>query len=104
MTMLATHGINKKTGKKGMLDWDLPLFRLRTGNCLRKVIVNQLLKNVFEPLLLPGEYVLGHSFRAGLVSHLEGWGFSEQEIKGQGRWKSNAWKIYCSLPPQRNIC
>ena len=103
LKMLANHGTDKKTGKKGMLDGNLPVFRLSSGNCLRKSRMNKLLKEIFAPLLLPGEYILGHSFRAGLVSHMKGWGFSEQEIMGQGRWKSEAWRVYCSLPPQTNF-
>ena len=103
LKMLANHGINKKSGRKGMLEGNVPVFRLSSGNCLMKARMNKVLREIFEPLLLPGEYILGHSFRAGLVSHMRGWGFTEQEIMGQGRWKSEAWQIYCSLPPKANF-
>ena len=36
----------------------------------------------------------GHSFRSGLSSMLEKLGFSEQQIKDWGRWKSDAYRRY----------
>ena len=89
--------------KHDMLASDKPLFRLSSRNCLTKTYMNKLLKEAFQPLLLPHESVLGHSFRAGLSSHLKAWGFSEADIMGQGRWQSEAYIRYCRLPTQRKF-
>ena len=48
LKMLSNHGISKKTGKTGMLEGDVPVFRLSSGNCLTKTRMNKVLKEIFD--------------------------------------------------------
>ena len=52
------------------------------------------LLNNYPELDNPRDLFSGHSFRAGLATILSVLGFSEEEIKGWGRWKSEAYIRY----------
>ena len=40
-------------------------------------------------------FVSTHSFRGGMVSVMYRLGYTEEQIKLQGRWASDAYKSYC---------
>ena len=84
--------------KAGLNNPSSPFFVVETGAFIYYDGLNKLLRRAFEPLLDKGDKITNHSFRAGLVSHMREWGFSELEIKMQGRWTSSAWELYCKLP------
>jgi hypothetical protein len=50
-----------------------------------------------------GQVVRSHSFRAGVPSTLARLGASAEQIKGVGRWNSDAWKVYCRLGRTRRM-
>ena len=60
---------------------------------------NQFNKNIKSVLGKVIDYkenkYLSHSFRAGLASMMAESGYSDEEIKRQGRWHSKAFQLYC---------
>jgi len=76
-----------------------PLFREEDGTPLTGKKLNKVLKTLLEDNI---DYKIGkiqtHSFRIGLASTLGARGFSEEEIKKAGRWKSGAYETYTRLP------
>ena len=73
-----------------------PVFRTPEGKCFTGAQFNEDLK------LLLGKYVnydknkfLSHSFRAGMASMMALAGYGDEEIMRQGRWNSQAFKLYC---------
>lgn len=87
--------------ERGWQDPVKPLFRRDNGMCITRDHLNKFLKNKLSPLLASDDLVSCHSFRAGISSHMTGWGFSSDEIMGQGRWSSSSWELYCKLPLTR---
>ena len=77
-----------------------PFFRQESGANYTKQQFNKdikfLLKN--DVSYDEGDKITAHSFRAAISSHMDQWGFLPEEIKGWGRWSSNAYKLYCKLP------
>ena len=77
-----------------------PIFRQESGSNYTKNQFNKdiklLLKN--DVNYEEGEKITSHSFRAAISSHMDQWGFREDEVKGWGRWSSGAYKLYCKLP------
>ena len=73
------------------------MFLHEDGSIYSKLELNAdltfLLSN-FPELDNPRDQFSGHSFRAGLSTILSVLGFSEEEIKGWGRWKSEAYIRY----------
>ena len=95
--------------KRG-LDSSKPVFRFESGRCLNGATFNKELKSFL------GSYIdydkrrfLSHSFRAGRASMMASAGYRDEEIIRQGRWNSNAFKVYCKtgranrLKEQRDI-
>lgn len=82
--------------KRIVTDWDesLPLFRIG------KVFLTQKQFNCDLRLLLSEHFdyaaksVSSHSFRAGISTAMARCGFSDEEIKLQGRWSSDAFSRY----------
>ena len=73
-----------------------PVFRMTDGKCFTGALFNTHLKQLL------GKYVnydknkfLSHSFRAGLASMMASSGYEDSIIMRQGRWNSQAFKIYC---------
>ena len=54
---------------------------------------NEDLKRLLSPYIKYGK-VSGHSFRAGLATLMAAKGFREEDIRGIGRWTSEAWLKY----------
>ena len=79
---------------------NLPFFRQETGGNYYKNLFNKDLKSLLKnDVDYDGQdKITAHSFRAAIPSHMAQWGFGEQDIKGWGRWNSQAYKKYCKLP------
>ena len=71
-----------------------PLFMLRDTSYLTRTNVQNLLRNSL-PFV---ENVSSHSFRRGGASFLNQAGLPHELIQIFGRWKSEAYKLYISLP------
>ena len=72
---------------------DRYLFTLM-GNQLTSYQYNHILKQGIVLIGLPPERYSSHSFRIGAATMASQNGFSEEEIKEMGRWKSSAFQIY----------
>ena len=80
-------------------DPDLPMFRKESGANYTKNDFNKDLRDMFKnDMNYEKEGIWAHSFRAGVSSHMDRWGFNADEVKGWGRWSSEAYKRYCKLP------
>ena len=85
--------------EEGNFDPDLPFFRKESGANYTRDDFNADLRAMFQSdMNYKKEGIWGHSFRAGVSSHMDRWGFTGEEIKGWGRWSSEAYKRYCRLP------
>ena len=65
--------------------------------------MNGRLKELTEGLekLVPGGIIKSHSFRSGVASEMARRGQKSEEIKGIGRWSSEAYLNYVKLPQTR---
>ena len=75
----------------------MPMFLHENGNIYTKIELNSDLASLlalFPSLESPRDKWSGHSFRAGLATVLAKLGFSKEEIKSWGRWRSDAYLIY----------
>ena len=84
----------------GMTCLDAPVFRFRSGRNLTTTHLNELLAALLADICSPGiNTITCHSFRAGLPSILTLFPdlVSEDDIKGWGRWRSDAYQRYCRL-------
>ena len=76
----------------------LPVFIHEDGSNLSKSEFNKNLKTLLSqyPGLVDSsvDFWAGHSFRSGLSTLLQTLGFSEEEIKSWGRWRSSAYLRY----------
>ena len=80
--------------KVGIVRLNSAAFRLPvSGQAYRHSRFNDDLKKLLGPYIKYGK-VMGHSFRAGLASLMASKGFKEEEIRGIGRWSSEAWLKY----------
>ena len=82
---------------------EMPVFRLNSGECLTGKGMNRRLDNLTQGLekLVPGGVVKSHSFRAGVASEMARRGHNSEDIKGVGRWSSEAYLAYVKLPQTR---
>ena len=88
----------KKWGKvKKVLTEPLkPVFRQPDGKCFTGSLFNKELKKLMGPhIYYDKRKFLSHSFRAGFASMMAEAGYKDEEIMRQGRWKSDAFKVYC---------
>ena len=80
-------------------DPGLPFFRKATGANYTKENFNADLRELLQnDLNYAVAGIWAHSFRAGISSHMARWGFVGDDIKGWGRWSSDAYKRYIKLP------
>ena len=80
--------------KVGIVRLNSAAFRLPvSGQAYRHYRFNEDLKKLLGPYIRYGK-VQGHSFRAGLATLMAAKGFNEEEIRGIGRWSSEAWLKY----------
>ena len=86
------------------LEPGLPLFRDELGIPLTGTKLNKWLKRLLEDTI---DYKIGkfssHSFRIGLATTLGNRGYSNEDIKEAGRWKSNTYEIYMKLPRNKRV-
>ena len=69
---------------------DEPFFRLSDGSPLKGDQVRVFIRTILQRLGLDGALYDVHSFRIGRTKDLWKYGYSIEEIKAMGRWKSNA--------------
>ena len=84
----------------GIAHLDAPVFRFRSGRNLTPTHLNDLLAALLTDICTPGvNTITCHSFRAGIPSILSLFPdlVSEDDIKGWGRWRSDAYRRYCRL-------
>ena len=92
-----------------------PVFCQGNGKCMTGSLFNKELKNLLGKYINYDEHrYLSHSFRAGLASMMAEAGYRDEVIMRQGRWHSEAFRVYCKtgrssrLKEQRdlarNIC
>ena len=85
---------------KGLNSESSPVFMMESGKLLTKEFMNQLLKSLLLPYFpaSPGAWSC-HSFRAGAASHMAAHPelFTAEEVRLQGRWKSETYLRYCRL-------
>ena len=78
----------------GIVKLNSAAFRLPvSGEAYRHQRFNNDLRSLLAPYIKYGK-ISGHSFRAGLASLMAKKGFSQDEIKGVGRWNSAAFLKY----------
>jgi hypothetical protein len=83
---------------------DMPAFRDEKGTPVTGAKMNKWLKELLGKHVdyEKGKFT-GHSFRIGLATTLGTLGFSNDDIKEAGRWSSNAYEIYMTLPRRRRL-
>ena len=75
---------------------DLPIFRTETGECYTGADFNRDLIKLTSGYLEIGK-LRAHSFRSGVATEMARNGFTDEEIKRQGRWSSQAYLNYIKL-------
>ena len=82
-----------------------PLFLHEDGSLYHNTELNKDLRTLLDqfPSLSSStrECWSAHSFRAGLATLLSSLGFSEEQIKSWGRWRSNAYRAYAQDQARR---
>ena len=77
---------------------DLPVFRWQSGEVFTRQDFNKSLRKTLEPSVdYSGGRLTAHSFRAGRAAAMAAAGFSEEEIKSVGRWRSDSFLHYVKL-------
>ena len=77
-------------------DPEMPVFRRKSGSMLTPRDMNGILKALMkDSVSYEDGFVSTHSFRGGMVSVMYRLGYTEEQIKIQGRWASDAFKHYC---------
>ena len=74
----------------------LPFFRTENGQCYTGNDFNTDLAELTSGYLATGK-VRSHSFRSGVATEMAKLVFSDEEIKRQGRWSSEAFNNYIKL-------
>ena len=68
------------------------------GRCFTGQDFNKILTELTNPLTNGTDGIIRpHSFRSGVASEMGQRGFSDSEIQAQGRWTSQAFKVYMKL-------
>jgi hypothetical protein len=83
---------------------NMPAFRDEKGTPVTGAKMNRWLRELLGKHVdyEKGKFT-GHSFRIGLATTLGTLGFSNDDIKEAGRWSSNAYEIYMTLPRRRRL-
>ena len=90
--------------KKGSIRTDKPFFREPTGDNFTGKEFNKILASLTKKITNGSNKVIqSHSFRAGVASEMAKRNYSDSEIQAQGRWSSEAYKVYCKLPRARRL-
>ena len=79
------------------LEEGLPVFREK-DLCFTGADFNKIITQLTSPITDNTRGVIrSHSFRSGMASHMGLMGFTDAEIKQQGRWTSKAFEAYIKL-------
>ena len=77
---------------------NLPFATLTSGKILTKARLNKFLKSALSDVVNYEAWtVSSHSFRAGVATGMARSGYSDEEIRRQGRWRSDAFLKYIRL-------
>ena len=98
--VLALKALWRLHSEAGLACLDAPVFCFRSGHNLTPANLNELLAALLTDICSPGvKTITCHSFRAGIPSILSLFPdlVSEDNIKGWGRWRSDAYRRYCRL-------
>ena len=77
---------------------DLPVFRKEDGSLLTPPQLNRIIQDLMKEEISYLEGMLAsHSFRSGVVTIMGRLGYSEDDIKRQGRWTSEAFRAYLKM-------
>ena len=77
-----------------------PLFLLPNGHPLSRQLLSTFLQDRLKLCGFPGHYA-PHSFRIGAATTAAAAGLPDHLIKALGRWRSEAYQTYISLPTAR---
>lgn len=77
---------------------DGPLFQTLDGLPISRRVFNTYLSRVIRTCGLEPSRYKGHSFRIGAASHAAQCGYSDNQIRLMGRWRSDAFKKYIRTP------
>ena len=75
-----------------------PLFCLADGSAVKREVFTRQLKGALAFCDLDCSSYKSHSFRIGAASLAAENGMSDAQIRGLGRWKSDAFKLYIRSP------
>ena len=75
-----------------------PLFCLADGSAVKTEVFTRQLKGALAFCDLDCSSYKSHSFRIGAASLAAENGMSDAQIRGLGRWKSDAYKLYIRSP------
>jgi hypothetical protein len=93
--------------EKNVFDLNKPVLMFASGKLLTVRDFNKVVKDLLSDIYIKGEnQITAHSFRAALPSLLHSMPelFSKADIKQQGRWKSDAYKVYLKLHRSNRRC
>ena len=79
-----------------------PLFRLRHEGFPKAYLIDKIRLRLRAAGIDPASYS-GHSLRKGAAQEAADKGCSEQEIQLLGRWKSNAVRLYYTIPTSQRL-
>ena len=82
--------------KKGALK-NYPMFTEDNGILLTGSKLNSILREAFPEFADGKKFLSTHSFRLGIPSEMARSGYSDAEIKIQGRWTSDSYNAYVKL-------
>lgn len=80
-----------------------PLFTDATGAALSRASFIKVLKQRIAAIGLDESLYSGHSFRRGAATSAASVGYTDYEIQLLGRWRSDAYKLYIDVPPDRTL-
>ena len=98
--VLALKALWRLHSEAGLACLDAPVFRFRSGRNLTPAHLNELLAALLIDICSPGvNTITCRSFRAGIPSILSLFPdlVFEDDIKGWGCWRSDAYRHYCRL-------
>ena len=77
---------------------DMPVFRKEDGSMLTPSQLNSTIQHLLKEEISYLEGTIAtHSFRSGVVTIMGRLGYSEDDIKRQGRWTSEAFRAYLKM-------
>ena len=77
-----------------------PLFHTASGITFTRRLVTDVLRQSLTSLGHTGHYS-GHSFRRGAATSARNAGLTDEEIMILGRWKSDSYRLYIDIDPNR---